>query len=169
MSTNYTKTFKIEAVKKVLMREKGSSISEVARSLNVNPRTLLNWTKAMPREANEEAPSRGGPDQKSPCNWTLQEKFEAIVAAATLTGEDLNEFCRKKGLFPHHLEKWKKAFFEMQNKQGRDQSGENRILKNEIKKLKADLRRKDKALAEAASLLILKKKAQEIWGNDEED
>jgi hypothetical protein len=29
------------------------------------------------------------------------------------------------------------------------------------------LRRKDKALAETAALLVLKKKAQDIWGNDE--
>ena len=37
-----------------------------------------------------------------------------------------------------------------------------------IRALEKELRRKDKALAEAAALLVLKKKVHEIWG-DEED
>ena len=45
---------------------------------------------------------------------------------------------------------------------------ENKKLKNENKQLALELRRKEKALAEAAALLILKKKADLIWGVDEE-
>jgi hypothetical protein len=35
--------------------------------------------------------------------------------------------------------------------------------------LEADLRRKEKALAETAALLILSKKAEAIWGPKDED
>lgn len=168
MSTNYTKAFKIEAVKKVLLRGEGVPLTAVARSLNVNARTLLYWVQKIPSETNNRIPSRGDTIQKSPYNWTSQEKFEAITNSTSLTGEELNEFCRKKGIFPHHLETWKKEFIEAQNKKNSDKAGEIRELKNEIKKLNADLNRKDKALAEAAALLILKKKAQEIWGSNEE-
>jgi len=35
--------------------------------------------------------------------------------------------------------------------------------------LKKELRRKDKALAETAALLVLQKKVRAIWGNDEDD
>ena len=49
----------------------------------------------------------------------------------------------------------------------------NRRLKSEdkkkIKELERELRRKDKALAEATALLILKKKAELIWGVVEDD
>jgi hypothetical protein len=45
----------------------------------------------------------------------------------------------------------------------------NRELTKEVKQLKAELRRKEKALAEAAALLILKKKVQELWGDPEDD
>lgn len=38
-----------------------------------------------------------------------------------------------------------------------------------IKELEREVRRKDKALAETAALLVLKKKVQEIWGNSSED
>jgi hypothetical protein len=38
-----------------------------------------------------------------------------------------------------------------------------------IKDLEKELRRKDQALAETAALLVLKKKAQEIWGDEDDD
>ena len=37
-----------------------------------------------------------------------------------------------------------------------------------IRQLEAELRRKDMALAETAALLMLKKKAQAIWGDHED-
>ena len=38
----------------------------------------------------------------------------------------------------------------------------------EIKQLEAELRRKEKALAEAAALLVLQKKVQALWGEPED-
>ncbi len=38
-----------------------------------------------------------------------------------------------------------------------------------IKELERDLQRKEKALAETAALLVLRKKAQAIWGDAEEE
>jgi len=38
-----------------------------------------------------------------------------------------------------------------------------------IRSLEKELRRKDKALAETAALLVLKKKVQEIWGDEDEN
>jgi transposase len=37
------------------------------------------------------------------------------------------------------------------------------------RKLEKELKRKEKALAEAAALLVLQKKARAIWGDAEED
>jgi len=45
-------------------------------------------------------------------------------------------------------------------------------LKEELKRskqLEKDLQKKEKALAEAAALLLLRKKVQAIWGDDEEE
>ncbi len=47
--------------------------------------------------------------------------------------------------------------------------GEMRALRQEVRTLKKELRRKDKALAETAALLVLKKKAAAIWGETEDD
>ncbi|MEA3275332.1 MAG: hypothetical protein U9Q81_08620 [Pseudomonadota bacterium] len=51
-------------------------------------------------------------------------------------------------------------------------AAEQRQLQVERKKsrrLEKELKRKDKALAETAALLVLQKKAQAIWGDDGED
>jgi transposase len=39
----------------------------------------------------------------------------------------------------------------------------------QINPLESEIKHKDKGLAEAATLLMLSKKAQTIWGNNEED
>jgi hypothetical protein len=46
---------------------------------------------------------------------------------------------------------------------------ELKLLKNQIKQLTQELNRKEKALAETAALLVFKKKANLIWGEDEAD
>ena len=43
-----------------------------------------------------------------------------------------------------------------------------RLLK-ENKQLKKELAKKEKALAEMAALYTLKKKAEELWGEEEDD
>ena len=39
----------------------------------------------------------------------------------------------------------------------------------QIKQLKQEIKRKDKALAEAAAILILRKKLNALWGEDEDE
>ena len=43
-------------------------------------------------------------------------------------------------------------------------TGERSAERRRIRELEAELQRKDKALAETAALLVLRKKAQAIWG-----
>ncbi|MEQ6343085.1 MAG: transposase [Gammaproteobacteria bacterium] len=81
-----------------------------------------------------------------------------------LSGETLHAWCREKGLFAHHLASWKTAFCnEVKAVQG---IREFRTLKDENEKLKRELVRKEKALAEAAALLILQKKFRALWEDE---
>lgn len=85
---------------------------------------------------------------------------------------ELAEYCRKKGLYREQIEAWKRTCLQA-NGQVFDQSKQlNGALKGEqkrAKQLEKELQKKEKALAEAAALLLLRKKAQAIWGDDEED
>lgn len=168
MLTKYSKQFKIEAVKKVFTREKDTSISSIARSLGIKISTFHGWVKAMEnKDLTEDFPTSGEIIQKSPYQWSVKERFDSIIESSKLSKEELSEYCRKKGIFPHHLENWKNEFIKSFSK-GRSDSTETKKLKNEIKTLSFELKRKEKALAEAAALLVLKKKATDLWGLKEE-
>lgn len=169
MKTKYSNTFKIEAVKKVLLRSGGTSKNEIASSLGIANSTLHGWVKAVENKDLSESPSGGGFDEKKPCQWTSREKLEIIISTTNLSHEQLSEYCRKKGIFPHHLKAWKQDFIDGSTTQNLSkQKKETKALKEENKRLTKELRRKDRALAETAALLVLKKKVEDYWGLDEE-
>jgi transposase len=109
---------------------------------------------------------------RRPLDWLPQERFEAILTTQALKENELGVYLRKSGLTTSHLEKWKQDIAKSisQTKVGRKpKSSIEKELQKEVTSLKRDLHRKDKALAEASALLILKKKAQEIWGTPEDE
>ena len=85
---------------------------------------------------------------------------------------ELAEYCRRKGLYVEQIAAWRKVCLQAnansvaQAKAQREQSKKDR---KQIKRLERELHRKEKALAEAAALLILQKKAQAIWGDAEDE
>jgi transposase-like protein len=168
MQTTYSETFKIDAVKKVLSRVSKTPLSDVARSLDLPISTLCGWVKAMKNKDLREPLSGKGFVEKKSCQWTPQERFDAILGSNGLSKEQLPEYCRKLGIFPHHLEEWKKNFITNSSSQkSSEKKSELKAIKEENKQLSKELHRKDKALAEAAALLILKKKAEDYWTSKE--
>jgi hypothetical protein len=87
-----------------------------------------------------------------------------------LPEEELGEYLRRKGLHEAQLEQWRRRATEgateaLQSKRLRKKAS---VEANRVRALERELRRKEKALAETAALLVLKKKAAAIWG-DEDD
>ena len=72
------------------------------------------------------------------------------------------------GVHSHQLVQWRQALIDGAQDQTAS-AGETRVLRQENRSLKKELRRKDRALAETTALLVLKKKAAEIWGEEEDD
>ena len=108
---------------------------------------------------------------RRPQDWSADEKLEAVIHASTLTEEELGAFLREKGLHEADLVAWRKTVLTASRAalsgkrpgKGRKQTKEAR----RIRELEKELDRKEKALAEAAALLVLKKKVQAIWGDEE--
>lgn len=136
---------------------------ELARSHNIGYSTVLKWLQEY-RE--ERAPfCRAAPGRE----LTPSERFEHLVATADLDETALGVYCREKGLYSHQLNHWKEEFMTKDNSETKRQhSAELKSLKAEINRLQKELNRKDKALAETAALLILKKKADLLWGVPED-
>lgn len=99
--------------------------------------------------------------EKRPQEWSLAERLNAIIACGNLDDTAMNQYCRGKGLYPHHIEQWKKDFAK--EPATKPMKSDSKQLKQAIKQLQKELNRKDKALAETAALLVLKKKADAMW------
>lgn len=164
MSTKntYTEAFREQALEKVYRRGQ-RTISTVADELNMNTGTLKGWMKKHQKPTPETTPVAS----KRPNDWTAAERLKVLMESHGLAEEELNAFCRKKGLFAHHLEQWKKTF-ESDSMEGRSNSASIlRELKTKNQSLNKELKRKEKALAEAAALLVLQKKFQAFWADKE--
>ena len=151
----YTESFRQQALEKVFSR--GSNpIRVVAEDLNMSYGTLRNWMKADKNSAQAKA----GPQSKRPQDWSLAQRLQMLLECHGLDAEAVNARCREKGVFRHHLEQWQGAFIAGGSMVNRAQLRE---LKVTNKALTRELNRKEKALAEAAALLVLKKKYQALW------
>jgi transposase len=105
--------------------------------------------------------------EKRPQDFSLEERLNLIIRCSGLGESEVSQLCRKEGIFPHHIKQWKADFTKDQNRSNK--TTESKKLKAEIKTLKREINRKDKALAETAALLVLQKKVQAIWGNEEDN
>ena len=109
---------------------------------------------------------------KNAVEWSSADKFGVVLETARMNEAELAQYCRSKGLFVEQVADWRELCQQANAAPGelsrefREQSKSDR---KEIKELKKDLQRTEKALAETAALIILRKKAQAIWGEPEED
>ena len=156
----YTEAFRKQALEKVYTRD-SRSVKAVAEELNVNPWTLKNWMKTH----KEPSLSKEGTTTRRPKDWSLAERLQLLLESHGLEEEALNAFCREQGIFRHHLQQWREAFETGALQPNRS---ELRELKEANKGLKSELNRKEKALAEAAALLVLQKKYQALWEEKDE-
>ena len=157
--TKYTEAFRKQSVEKVYSRG-ARSVKAVAEELNVNPWTLKNWM----RTHKEISILKQGMTTKRPKDWSLAERLQLLLESHGLDEEALNALCREQGIFRHHLQQWREAFETGTLQSNRS---ELRELKEANKGLRSELNRKEKALAEAAALLVLQKKYQALWEEEE--
>lgn len=160
----YSKNFKEALVKKALLQ---SDISprRFAKEAGVSNSALYNWIQRYKSGDGFEGVTKNGSN-----DWTTEDRFNMLIESGSLTEEQRGAYCRRKGIFQHQLLEWKKEFMKPRKEVKDTQAqAELKLLRSENKGLKKDLRRKEKALAETSALLILKKKADLIWGGIEED
>jgi transposase len=161
MRKQYSDAFIEQALIKVYSRG-DRTIESVAQEVNVGYQTLKNWVK---RKSLEDV-TASAVKEKRPQDWRRDEQLAALMETHGLSEEALQAWCRERGIFPHHLDSWKASFCTQEPasvSDGRDL----RILRGENEELKLELRRKEKALAEAAALLVLQKKFRALWDNED--
>lgn len=158
MGTRYSEAFIEQALFKVYSRGE-RTVKSVAEELNINWHTVKNWMKRK-----EASTASVVVKERRPQDWTAEQQLLALHETHGLSGEALQTWCRENGLFVHHLTRWKTAFCT--DTKAASGSREIRVLKDENDQLKRELVRKEKALSEAAALLILQKKFRALWEDE---
>ena len=159
----YPEDHKKAMVQKLI--ESGLSLSEFARQERINVSTLCGWRKKYS--------ATGLSVSKGHCSdgWSAEQKFAVVIETAALSEVELSEYCRKKGLYPEQVKQWKLSCIagnEKPTQAPKQLANERKEDRKRIKELEKELKRKDSALAETAALLVLRKKLNAYWGEDEE-
>lgn len=163
--THLSKTAKQEVIKKVLSGN-GQTMTEIALAHNIGCSTLSKWVSRFKSENKVEVRQKS----KSDLSTTQSERFKHLQATVGQEDVIVGAYCRKHGLYPHQLMQWEAEFMSKGSPSKNSQPNtEIKELRAENKALKQIIARKDKVLAETVALLILKKKAAQIWGESEED
>lgn len=168
---NYTPGFKARMVKR--MSGRGSvTATELAAEVGVPQPTLSRWKREARTVPGMSGSSKSSKDrEKSPRQWSAAEKLRVLQESAALSEDDLGEFLRREGLHTTQLEEWRRLATSAAQEAlaGPRKRAKKSPEARRIKELEKELRRKEKALAEVAALLALKKKAQAIWGDEDDD
>ena len=163
---NYSPELK-EALLRRMLTPNNESISKISKEEGISEQTLRNWRD----KARADGIAAPGKDAL-PDNWSTQDKFLIVVETASMNETELAEYARKKGLYIEQIKAWRDACMNANGGVAKEAARLNKELKEsekERKKLEKELARKEKALAETAALLVLRKKADAIWGDPEDE
>lgn len=135
------------------------TIAELARGEGISPQTLYAWRNQSINSGESMS------DTSSSSRWDKRRKFAAVLETASLNAEELSAYCREKGLYPNQVEQWRDACMNGIESASLDPK-QVRELKKDKQQLERELRRKEKALAESAALLVLAKKYRPLWEDE---
>jgi len=154
------------------------SATALSKQVNVAQSTLSKWLYSaaidpvydLSNNANEYTKMTKIINSKRPNDWSAEDKLKAAIEAASLSDDQLGVFLRKKGIHKTHLEQWRVQMLRALEKgRAAEKTSRHAVDIKRIRNLEKELRRKDKALAETAALLVLKKKARQIWGDEDDN
>jgi transposase len=138
-----------------LIGKNSVSASQLSQETGVRQQNLSRWleeARSLPAVAPQKSKSR---------TWTVEQKANVLAEAAKLDGEQLVAFLDREGVKLADLERWRLALDEKETASG--------AMTRRVRQLERELARKEKALAEAAALLILQKKVQDFYRAGEDD
>jgi transposase len=152
------KAFSLAFKQKMVERLTGKNAlnqSQLARETGVRQQNLCRWleeARSLPIMVANNPRARV---------WSVEQKAQALADASNLTGAQLSSYLKRGGIKLADFERWRVALEE-------DDQGSVATTKR-IRKLERELARKEKALAEAAVLLVLKKTIDSYYNQKDDD
>ena len=163
MTTKYSREFKASIIAR-LLPPNNASVPELAKETGIPKDTLYTWRLKYRNEGCETSQGQ----QAGQCS--AEEKLTVVIETASLNEVELSEYCRRKGLYPEQIAGWKSAIVQgLAKAPGKAEREQVQKQSRTIKQLEKELHRKEKALAEAAALLVLQKKFQALLEEPEDE
>ncbi len=159
----YSRAIKESVIRKVLPPE-GRSIRSVSQEYGISEQTIRNWIEQANLGTLTVGDGELGPRALSPA-----EKYRLVLEAAGIPEDQKGAWIREKGLHSEHLPLWEQELQEIVTEKHNSKHEELAAAKKRIKELEKELNRKDKALAELAALVALKKKRESILEDPKDD
>jgi transposase-like protein len=169
----YSAKFRERMIKK-MTGPGGETANALSKDVGVHPSTLSRWLREAKVGPMEEEHGHGSNRGKSSGRrrWTPEEKIRLFEASAGLGEEELGAFLRGEGLHEAELKRMREEVQQAAAEGLRSKSKKRRkgltLEQRELRAVKKELKRKDKALAEAAALLVLQGKVRAFLEADEE-
>lgn len=147
-----------------MMPPHSQSVPRISKESGIPIATLYNWRSQSLQQGLVVPATHKHADQ-----WNAKARFAVLVQTATLNDAELAEYCRQQGLYPEQVQSWKADFEAALEPVRHPANKQLAIEQRKVKQLEKELKRKEKALAETATLLVISKKMQAIWGNSKEE
>jgi transposase len=154
MTRPYSIAFKQKMVERLTGRNAVSAI-QLAQETGIRQQNLSRWLQEA-----RSLPYVATSGEISP-RWSVERKAQLLAEASQLSGEQLSAYLSEHGVKLAELEHWRAALQD-------DNHGSTAAGKR-IRQLERELARKEKALAEAAALLVLKKRLRGLHADEDDD
>ncbi len=154
MTKPYSMAFKEKMLERLTGKDSVSAV-QLGREMGIPQQTLSNWlqnARRIPPVANKRAKAKA---------WSIDEKVRVLAGASSVSGGALSAMLAREGISLGQLESWRLSL--------EDESRAAAATTKRIRNLERELVRKEKALAEAAALLLLQKKVQSLWEDADDD
>jgi transposase-like protein len=154
MTRPYSLAFKQKMVERLTGKGAMSAL-QLSRETGIRQQSLSRWlqeARSLPLVRSDDTAAR---------KWTIEQKARILTEAAALSAEQLRAYLEHEGVRLADYESWRIALQE----DGRESAATTK----RIRKLERELARKEKALAEAAALLVLKKTIANLKPDEDDD
>ena len=147
--------FKARMVERILGAERISATA-LSEEVGVCQQTLSRWVCEARRIVPQSVSKKNHNSTPSPDSrrWTAEEKLQVVLEAASLTGDELGAFLRRRGLHEAQLTVWREVVMQASRDALDGAKKKASRTSSETKKIRAlerELLRKEKALAEVAA------------------
>lgn len=165
----YTSGFKSRMVQRMAGPE-GISINALSTETGVSQGALSRWLQSAGTLRGMSKQHKNG--SRNSRRRTAEDKLRLVMAASSLSEEALGEFLRREGVHQVQLTEWREKVVAASTEALKDahrRKSESTPEVRRIRELERELNRKEKALAETAALLVLKKKLNAYYWEERDD